>query len=799
MKKITLFLLFFLFSSVTFTAFAQKVTLSGVIKDAGNGESVHGCYVILVSLDKQTEPKGTLTNNAGFYSVTTDKGMYQLQVKAMGYSELTDTISLQSNLVRNIELQLAPFMTESVVIMGKKEDHNVNSVDVGKIEMNVEAIKAIPALFGEPDVLKAIQLMPGVQSGGEANSGFYVRGGNADQNLLQLDEATVYNASHLFGFFSIFNAQAVKNVDLIKSGMPAQYGGRLSSVLDVRQKEGNMKKYEVDGGIGLIFSRLTVQGPIKKDKASFIVSGRRTYIDILMQPFLKKGSPLKGMKFYFYDLNAKINWIINDKHRLYLGGYYGKDVYGFKSQSGDTRAQFNWGNAAASLRWNYIVNSQLFLNTSATFSYYDFMTDMGVEVYSFSLNSGVLDAGLKSELTYLPGIPHTIKFGVDYIFHRLTPNTFEIEAGESMNFSMPKSMPYYAHELAIYVNDEFDVAKWLKMNVGLRYSHFEHSGKFTRFYLDDFGNVADSTVYKAGEIIKQYNHVEPRISARFLVVKNFSIKTAFTLNYQYLHQISMASISLPTDVWMPSTDLMKPQQGAQGSLGFFYNFYQNMFESYIDFYYKDMRNLAEYRDGIDLRSVKINPDQLYVFGNGYSYGAEFYLKKAKGRFTGFVGYTLSYTKRNFPELNDGKPFYAKYDRRHDVSVNLTYEIIRNKLSASLVWVFASGNSMTIPIGMYFFGGTMITEYSERNAYRMPPYHRLDLSVDWTIAKRKRFETGLNLSVYNVYNRKNLFYIFIETQVLLDPDPNNMSLSISTQGKQMSLFPILPSITWNFKF
>ena len=794
MKKYIFSLFFF---CLIITAFSQKVTLSGIVKDAENGESVTGCYVILVNLDKQSEPKGAVTNNAGFYSVTTDKGKYQLQVKAMGYKELTDTILLQSNLVRNIELQVAPFKTESVVVTGRKEDHNVSSIDVGKIEMNVEAIKAIPALFGEPDVLKAIQLMPGVQSGGEANSGFYVRGGNADQNLLQLDEATVYNASHLFGFFSIFNAQAVKSVDLIKSGMPAQYGGRLSSVLDIRQKEGNLKRYEVDGGIGLIFSRLTVQGPIKKDKASFIVSGRRTYIDILMQPFLKKESPLKGMDFYFYDLNAKINWVVNDKHRLYLGGYYGKDVYGFKSQSGGTRARFHWGNAAASFRWNYIINSQLFLNTSATFSYYDFLTDVGIEVYALKLKSGVLDAGVKSELTYLPGIPHTIKFGVDYIFHRLTPNTFEIEAGESTNFSMPKSTAYYAHELAFYVNDEFDITKWLKMNVGVRYSHFEHIGKFTRYIANEFNIVTDSVIYKPGQMINQYNRVEPRISARLLVAKNFSIKTAFTLNYQYLHQVSMASISLPTDVWMPSTELMKPQQGAQGSLGFFYNFHENMFESYIDFYYKDMRHLAEYKDGIDLSAVKVNPDQLYVFGNGYSYGAEFYIKKAKGKFTGFVGYTLSYTKRNFPDLNEGKPYFAKYDRRHDVSISLMYEIIRNKLSASVVWVFASGNSMTIPTGMYFFGGTIITEYSERNAYRMPPYHRLDFSVDWTIAKRKRFETGLNFSIYNVYNRKNPFYIFVEAQVLMSPE--DMTPSITTQAKQMSLFPILPSITWNFKF
>lgn len=797
-KRHLLFIFFFLLIqlSVIQSVFAQKVTLSGILKDVDNGETVMGGYVILTNVNNASDPKGAVTNQAGFYSLTVEKGSYLLKISALGYENVLDTLKLYSNTVRNVELHTNPILADEVVVRGEREDHNVSSIDVGRMEMSIESIKALPALFGEADVIKAIQLLPGVQSGGEGNSGYYVRGGGADQNLVLLDEATVYNASHLLGFFSVFNANAVKNVEIIKSGMPAQYGERISSVLDVHQKEGNMKKYEVDGGIGLIFSNLTVQGPIKKDKASFIVSGRRTYIDILMQPFLKKDSPMKGVDFYFYDLNAKVNWIINDKHRLYLGGYYGKDVYGFKSSSGSIKAALNWANAAASLRWNYIIASNLFLNTSLTFSDYDFTTDMGMDVYSFSLRSGVRDYGLKSELTYLPGIPHTFKFGIHYTFHRFNPNTYAIEAGEGNSFALPTSTSYYAHQLAIYVNDEFDLAKWLKINLGFRYSHFEHVGGFTRYVLDDYGNAVDSIVYKPGEIIKQYNHVEPRFSARFLVNSKFSIKTSFTLNYQYLHQISMSSISLPTDVWMPSTDLTKPQQGLQTSLGFYYNFNKNMFESYIDFYYKKMNHLAEYKDGMDLTAVTVNPDQLYVYGDGYSWGAEFFLKKTRGRFNGFIGYTLSFTKRRFEDLNHGEPFYAKYDRRHDVSINLVYEIIKNKLSVSAVWVFSSGNTMTIPTGLYFFGGTIIAEYSDRNGYRMPPYHRLDLSLDWTIVKKKRFETGLNFAVYNVYNRKNPFYIFIETSTTNNPETG---LNITAQAKQMSLFPILPSISWNFKF
>ncbi|MEG1556567.1 MAG: TonB-dependent receptor, partial [Bacteroidales bacterium] len=762
-----------------------------------NGETIMGAYIILQDTSGAMQPEGAVSNKAGFYSISVEKGTYRLKVNFLGYKEIEKNITLYKNQTLNFDLETTAILTEEVVVSGQRADHNVSSVEVGKMGMKIETIKALPALFGEADVLKSIQLLPGVQSGGEGNSGFYVRGGGADQNLILLDEATVYNAGHLFGFFSIFNADAVKNVDIIKSGMPAYYGGRIASVLDVYQKEGNMKKYEVDGGIGIIFSRITVQGPIKKDKCSFIVSGRRTYIDWLVQPFLKKGSPLKGTKFYFYDLNAKFNVIINDKHRLYFGAYYGHDIYGFKSTSGGTNIQFIWGNAAASARWNYIINPQLFLNTSFTFSDYDFNTQMGMDVYKFNLSSGVRDYSLKSELTYLPTPKHDLRFGVHYIFHTFRPNDYKVEAGENSTLSLPETAPYYAHELSLYVNDEYDIVRWLKVNMGLRYTHFEHVGSFTRYVLDEIGNVTDSILYRAGERVSQYNKVEPRLLARFLIDSNTSIKASFTVNYQFLHQIAMATISLPTDVWMPSTDLMKPQMGLQYSLGVYRNFYHNMFETYIDMYYKQMYNLAEYKDGLDFTSLVINPDQMYTFGKGYSCGLEVFVKKSKGRLSGFIGYTLSYTKRQFDELNNGKPFYAKYDRRHDISINLGYEIIRNKLSVSAVWVFASGNTMTIPLGFYFFNGGIITEYSERNAYRMPPYHRLDISINWTIVKRKKFETGLNFSVYNVYNRKNPFFIFYETTT--DVNLTQQQFELSTKAYQMSLFPIIPSITWNFKF
>ncbi|MCL1851288.1 MAG: TonB-dependent receptor [Bacteroidetes bacterium] len=795
MKKLVLiFSTFLILTSLT----AQKVTLSGIVKDAANGETIVGAYIILKdSLSKATS-NGAVTNTAGFYSITVEKGIYILNVNYLGYKPISEKITITSNLKKNIEIMPSAIIADEVVVKGEAADKNVSGIDVGKMEMKIETIKSIPAFMGEADVIRSIQLLPGIQSGSEGNSGFYVRGGNSDQNLVMLDETPIFNPGHLFGFFFIFNADALKSVDVIKSGMPANYGGRLASIVDVYQKEGNMKNYELDGGIGVIFSRFTVQGPIKKDKASFIFSGRRTYIDWLIQPFLKTTSPFKGAKFYFYDLNGKFNIIVNDKHRLYIGGYYGDDVYGFKSTSGNINSVFAWGNGAASVRWNYIITPKLFLNTSGTFSDYKFKTKMKQGIYNFAIGSGIRDYALKTELTFLPNPKHNTKFGVYYIFHTFFPSNFDVEAGEGNFLTFPKTKPFYANELSVYANDEWDIVKWLKVSYGIRYSHFSHIGTFTRFVLDEQMRVLDSIQYKPGQMISQYNYPEPRLSARFLLDTNTSVKTSYTFNCQYLHQISLATISLPTDVWVPSTEFVKPQTGHQVSLGVFRNFYNNMFEAYIDAYYKTMNNLTEYKDGMDLSTFQVNSDQRLTQGKGYSCGVEFFLQKNRGRFTGFVGYTLSFTQRKFSELNKGEWFWAKYDRRHDVSVSLNYEIIRNKLSVAAVWVFASGNTMTIPVGYYFFNGDLMTEYNDRNAYRLPPYHRLDLSVNWNIVKRKHFETGLNFSIYNVYNRKNPFFIFYETTTNFDPTTTPPVFEIETKAYKMSLFPIIPSINWNFK-
>lgn len=775
-----------------------RSTLYGTVKDATNGESLIGVYIVLNSLTSQGDVHGGVTNESGYFSVSVPQGRYKVTVNYLGYKSIEDTIRLNGNKMMKWELEPLAIEGEEVVIKGENAHNNVSGGEVGRMSMSVETIKALPALMGEADVLKSVQLLPGVQSGGEGNSGFYVRGSGTDQNLVLLDDATIYNPNHLFGFFSVFNVDAVKKIDMIKSGMPAYYGGRAASILSVTQKDGNMKKWEVDGGLGLIFSHLTVQGPLKKNKSSFIISGRRTYADVIIQPFLKKNSPLKGMDFYFYDLNAKFNITINDRHRLYFGAYFGRDLYGFKSTSQNTVMHFNWSNAVASARWNYIIANRLFLNTSATFSYYDFTTEMRISPYSFNLSSGVRDYAIKSELTWLPTPNHNVRFGIHEILHDCIPGNFAVQAGTASNLNLPPMQRYFGNEFSLYAHDEYDINRKWKLNFGLRYTHFAHLGPFTRYVLDDFGNIVDSIKYAKLSTIAQYNRAEPRLALRWMIDSTTSLKASATLNYQFMHQISIAGISLPTDVWMPSTDLIKPQTVFQYTLGVFKNFHNNMFETYIDLYFKHMYNLAEYREGLSITDAVLNPDQLYVFGKGYAYGAEFYVKKTRGRFTGFIGYTLGFTRRQFPDLNGGNPFWAKYDRRHDVSISLSYEILRNKLSVSALWVFQSGNTMTVPLGYYLYMGSIVTEYSGRNEYRVNPYHRLDISVDWTIKKTSKFETGLNFSIYNVYNRQNPFVVFFETSF----DTGNGDLSsFSMQNKayQMSLFPIIPSIMWTFRF
>lgn len=769
---------------------AQRYTISGYITDENTGESLIGANVYL-----KNPIRGTTTNTYGFYTITLEKGTHQLFASFLGFEDWSQEVQLDRNISFNIRLQSTAITTKEVVISADRPDKNVMSTEMGSFEMPVEMVKKLPAFMGEVDILKTIQLKPGIQSGGEGMTGFYVRGGGPDQNLILLDEAVVYNAAHLFGFFSVFNSDALQNVDIFKGSMPANYGGRLASVLDISMKDGNNRKYAAEGGIGLISSRLTVEGPIKKDTSSFIISGRRTYVDVVMKPFLNKNSPFRQSAYYFYDLNAKVNYRLSDKDRVFLSGYFGRDVFDLSDAEDNFSNAISWGNGTAVLRWNHLFNQKVFANTSVIYSKYDFGFDAIQDQYDLKLNSGIEDWNAKIDFTWIPSTTHTVKYGINYIYHTFTPYNVSAKTSD-VEFDFGEAVKLYSHEGALYVNDEFDLTGLIRISAGLRYSLFCHVGPFDRFIKDPVTNLTVDTIsYASGESVKTYNHLEPRLSARFIVDEYSSIKAGFTQNYQYIHLAALSAVSLPTDIWVPSTEIVKPQFGTQYSVGYFRNFYKNMYEGSVEVYYKDMKNQIEYKEGALIEdNVSNNTDNNFTFGEGYSYGIEFFVNKQYGKLTGWIGYTLSKTSRIFSEINLGEEFPAKYDRRHDVSIVTMYEI-NPKLNVSLVWVYATGNTATLPVSRYIIGGNIVNEYGARNSYRMPPYHRMDVSVNWTPKPKKprKWESTWNFSIYNLYNRMNPYYIYFETT------GNIMEGHMEIKAKQVSLFPILPSVSYNFKF
>ncbi len=768
--------------------FAQdKHTISGYVKEENTGEFLIGANVYIKEL-----MKGTTTNQYGFYSLTLEQGEYTLVISYLGFQQVERKINLDRDMRINLPLKPQAVNVKEVVITAERDDKNVQNTEIGTTELEVEKIKELPAFLGEVDILKTIQLLPGVASAGEGNSGFYVRGGGPDQNLILLDDAVVYNASHLFGFFSVFNADAVKNIKLIKGGMPANYGGRLASVLDISMKEGNNKKYRADGGIGLISSRFTVQGPLKKDTSSFIISGRRTYIDLLMKSFIPDSSAFSGSGYYFYDLNTKINYKLSDKNRIFLSGYFGRDVFTYNNSDNGFKVKIPWGNATTSARWNHLFNDKLFLNTTLLFSDYHFQFEGTQSDFSFVLFSGIRDWNGLLDFSYFPSIRHSIKFGFNYIYHTFIPSNVTAHQGDVV-FDTGEIIKYYAHDGAVYFNDEFDLSDKIRLNAGIRYSAFQHIGPFERYKKDAAGNQQSTVVYAKGEPVATYHGPEPRFTLRYSLNSMSSFKLSFTRNLQYIHLASISSVSLPTDIWMPSTDLVHPQIGIQYSGGYFRNFANNKYETSIEGYYKDMKNLVEYKEGaMPEESVNDNPDNLFTFGDGYSYGVELFIKKKIGRFNGWIGYTLSKTMRIFEDINNGDPFPAKYDRKHDLSTIATYDL-NKRWSFSAIFVFATGNSVTLPLSRYIIEGNIVNEYGPRNSFRMKPYHRLDVSVTLKGKETKKFSSSWNFAVYNVYNRANPYFYYF------DNEGNIQDGNLKITAKQVSLFPILPSITWNFKF
>lgn len=765
----------------------KRYTINGYIRDAATGETLIGA-----TLSVKGNVKGITSNNFGFYSITLNEGEYTMVTSFVGYQSQIIGLNLTKDTSLNINLLSGTNLSQEVVVTARKRDNNVKSAQMGKLSLPIEQIKSVPAFLGEVDLLKVVQLLPGVRNAGEGSAGIYVRGGGPDQNLILLDDAVVYNTGHLFGFFSVFNSDAIKNVSLIKGGMPSQYGGRLSSVLDVSMKEGNNQQFKVDGGIGLIASRLSIQGPIKKDKASFIVSARRTYIDALSKPFISKTSSFYGSGYYFYDLNAKMNYRFSEKDRLYLSGYFGRDVFDFVNGKQSLDVNIPWGNATGTIRWNHVFSKKLFVNTTAVYNDYNFTFSALQNNFNVKLASGIRDVSLKQDYDFYPFSKQKIKFGALYTYHRFTPSVVSGNQ-DSVVFNPQNAQVKYANEAAVYLQDDWEISSKLQFNAGIRYSMFSQIGPYKNYTTDINGNRTDSVVYGSGKPVKTYGGLEPRATLRYALNDETSIKASVTRNMQYIHLVSNSGTTLPTDIWVPSTINVKPQISWLYAAGFFKNFKNNMYETSVEMYYKDMQNQIEYKDGYTPNTLD-DTENSFVFGKGWSYGTELLINKVKGRFTGWLGYSLSWTWRKFPDLNFGEKFPAKYDRRNDLSAVALYEI-NKKWKVSAAFVYGTGNAATLPQRFYLVEGVLTQEYSRMNQYRLPSYHRLDLSATLTPKKNenRKWKTEWVFSIYNAYSRKNPYFIYF------DQSGNALDGSLQIQAKQVSIFPIIPSVTWNFKF
>lgn len=764
--------LLFLFSLQT--AFCQtNFNISGKITDAETGETLIGASV-KISGAKQT---GTTTNAYGYYSISLPQGNYDIVVSYIGYNSISEKISLTADKKVNYKISVSNQLQE-VIVSAEKSNSNVTNPIMGVEKLNVKDIKNIPVLFGERDILKTLQLLPGVKSAGEGNSGFYVRGGATDHNLVLLDEAPVYNASHLLGFFSTFNADAIKDVTLFKGGMPSQYGGRLASVLDIRMNDGNKKEYTFEGGIGLISSKLKVEGPIKKDKSSFMISGRRTYADMFLK--LSPDTSINNSILYFYDLNAKTNFVINDKNTLFVSGYFGRDKLGLNDTFG-----FEWGNSTATVRWNRLISNRLFSNTSLIYSNYNYVIENLLDGNDFRVSSKIRDYNIKQDFQYSLN-NHDIKFGLNAIHHTIAPG--KITAGQTSSVNEKEIENRKGIETALYVSDEWKAKDYLTLSYGLRLSSFALMGGGDFNTYDKDGEIAEVRNYGSGEIVKTYFNLEPRLSASLQVDENKSIKGSYTRNTQNLHLMSNSTTTSPTDIYILSSNNTKPEIADQLALGYFNNFKNNTYEFSAEVYYKWMQNQIDYRTGADLRGNE-NVESDLLYGDGRAYGLELFLKRKFGKFNGWIGYTISKTERQFAEIDNGNWFNAKQDRTHDISLVGIYKA-SSRWTLSSTFVYNTGNAITFPSGKYQLDGKTLFYYTERNGYRTPSYHRMDFSATLESKPTAKYQSSWSFGIYNLYNRKNAFSIDFQD------NPNDLS---KTQALKTTLFGIIPSVTWNFKF
>jgi len=751
----------------------QSYTLSGNITDAETGEDLIGVSVIAPDI-----LKGVASNSYGFYSFSLPEGEYLIRFSFVGYADIEQNISFGKNQVSNIELTPSITELDEVIVSADRDDKNIVSPEMGVEKLNLKTIDRLPVFFGEKDILKSIQLLPGISNSAEGSTGYNVRGGSTGQNLILLDEAPVYSSSHLMGFFSVFNSDAIKLATVYKGGIPAQFGGRAASVLNVTMNNGNTKKFSATGGIGLVASRLAIEAPLIKDRMSFIVSGRRTYADLAAKVFLPDNLIDDDMNFYFYDLNAKLNITLNDNNRIFLSGFFGKDRFELGSGIGT-----GWENTTGTIRWNHLFSDRLFSNTSLVYSKYDYGFIFGGN--SLRLKSGIEDLSLKENASWYINPDNTLKFGLDLTWHSFSPG--EITTNELINYEVVREEKR-GFESAVYIQNEQKFSSGFNANYGVRVSAFFQTGPVWLYSYDYGDSPSDSTYFGKGEAAYPYIGFEPRIILNYIINKHSSLKISYSRMSQYLHLLSNTTSGLPTDVWLPSSNNLKPLNVDHFSGGFFRNFKDNNIETSVELYYKNFHNATDFMDGADIVFNEHLESQVLT-GKGRSYGLELYIKKKYGWLQGWISYTLSKTENNIAGINNNKWYPVRHDKTHDVSL-VTIFNLGKRFSISGVWIYSSGNAVTFPSGMYMIGNNPVPYYTERNGYRMPAYHRFDLSLTLRGRENKKFQSDWDLSVYNLYNRYNAYMItFRESETVTG----------ATEAVRLSLFGIVPSITYKFKF
>jgi hypothetical protein len=759
--------------------------IQGTVYDATSGTTLTGAGIHISGTSK-----GTTTDSLGRYSFRVDPGIHTLVFSFIGFQSDTLTIDPQQQVTHSIRLKPAVTTIQEITVSGQNAREKITQTETGLISITRKDIDRLPYLLGEVDPIRIIQLMPGIQTAGEGSTGFYVRGGALDQNLMMLDHATIYNPSHMFGFFSVFNGSTIRNIDVYKSGIPAYHGGRLSSVTRVTTRTGNNQQLKGEGSLGLIAANVLVEGPIKKNKGSFLIAARRTYIDLFAKGLRELSILKQDIDYHFYDLNANFDYPLSPRDQLSFRGYLGKDHFVYNAGN-DFSNRIEWKNTAASLSWKHTSANGLFSELALHTSLYDMSFGAAINTYNFAIASDIHDRGLTWQFNLQRG-RHDLVWGAVYTDHSVRPNNISGSSADvDLNLNPPVKL--HADEGALFINDKIRFGDRLEISAGIRTSAYRHRGGFTRYMEDENFQVLDTITYASGKTIKTYANLEPRVAARFSLAENASIKASYDRTAQYMHMAPLSSVSLPLDIWVPSSSVIQPQTANQYSAGYYRNFEKPKLESAVVLYYKTMDRQIEYREGMIIGYSKgYNFDDNFVFGKGASYGAEFSVKKSTGRLNGQVSYTLAKTTRTFPALNKGISFPAKYDRRHDLSIIANFEY-SSRWTFSSVFVFSTGNVLNLPIARYVIQGNVVNEYGSRNSFRMPAYHRLDLAATYIVRKTNRFEASWVFSVYNAYNRRNPYYMYFETEGDLK------KYELKTSIKQVSLFPVLPAVTYRLKF